>query len=66
MIRYERRDKQAAAAEPRSADEPADVFYIGEDTPAPELPPRRVVPRQPVQPRRDDGDEGEVFYIGDE
>ena len=60
VVRYRR--KGAAAAAPTESPTGQDVFYIGEETPTPDLPQplRRMPTRRP--PPNDD----EVIYIGDE
>ena len=63
VVRYQRRGGRRAASPPGSSD--ADVLFIGEDTPAPELPepPAAAARRGPPQrPAADD----DVLFIGDE
>lgn len=56
VVRYQRR---SAAPAPPGEQRATDVFFIGEDTPTPAMPPR---PR--TRRARSDGDD--IFYIGDE
>jgi ubiquitin-protein ligase len=55
VVRYQRRGVSPQPADSAPSEEQADVLYIGEDTPPPEMPRQRP---------RADGDD--VFYIGDE
>ncbi|MEO8496419.1 MAG: ubiquitin-conjugating enzyme E2 [Planctomycetota bacterium] len=60
VIRYQRKGTSGAMArEPRPGQ---DVFFIGEDTPTPELPkpPRRMPVRRPPP------DDSDVLFIGDD
>lgn len=59
VIRYER--KAARGVKLPDAAPAKDVFFIGEDTPTPELPIARRVPLRRPPPLDDD-----VFYIGDD
>lgn len=60
VIRYQRKGTpHVSTAEPQPGQ---DVFYIGENTPTPDLPkPRRQMPARRPPPNDDD-----VIYIGDE
>ncbi len=62
VIQYQRR-KDKTVSLPASQTK-ADVFFIGEDTPVPEVPPRRPAPPRPVRPRPSSGDD-DVFFIGE-
>lgn len=59
VIRYER--KGTRRVELPEAAPAKDVFFIGEDTPTPELPATQRVPLRRPPPNDDD-----VFYIGDD
>lgn len=59
VVSYERRDGTVTLPNPEQKGE---VFFIGDETPTPELPePRRRARHRPVSANDDD-----VFYIGDE
>jgi len=57
VVRYQRR----GAPPPAQRDTSGEVFFIGDDTPAPPLPERRAAPRR-ARPGGDD----DILFIGDE
>ena len=60
VIRYERRDGDKKVKLPDVVDaEIADVVFIGEDTPTPD------VPRPAPPPRPSEEDDDDIFYIGE-
>jgi hypothetical protein len=59
VIRYERKGARSVTLPQPAAAQ--DVFFIGDDTPTPELP----VPRRPPL-RRPPPDDEDLFYIGDD
>lgn len=67
IVRYGRRGQQQVEL-PADRDDSNDneVFYIGDDTPTPQIPSRRIPPvRRDVPPQRS-GSDDDIFYIGEE
>jgi len=70
VIRYGRRGESSSSnklspTKGQTAGD-SDIFFIGEDTPTPQLPPQILPSRRRIAPKRRTGGEDDILYIGDE